>query len=171
VLKCCAWHILIIADINAKQAELDEVNKAYTLAELNDETDKANTLFTRARMLEMQIEQLQCRKRLLADAKGGNSAILKELAEKVKQENIEEMQKQATLKRQYKQEIPTIEQEYRNKLKEIGTKCNECESTMLVLAQEIGEVIDYIDSFTVNENNSIKKLGTHTILSMAKVSL
>jgi deoxyribodipyrimidine photolyase len=122
-------------------------------------------------MLEMQIEQLQTRKILLAEAKGGKSAILKELAEKVKLENIEEIQKQATLKRQYKHELPNIEQAYRNKLKEIGTKCNECESNMLVLAQEIGEVIDYIDSFTADEKNRIKKLGTHIILSMAKVNL
>lgn len=154
-----------------KTTELEESKKLYAKAILADATEKANNLYTKIKMLELDIEKLNNTKQILENLKGGEDKDITEIAEKLKQAHIEEMKKQASLKREYFANIAVIEQEYRNRLLENGKNINKCVSNAMKLASEIIEVLDYLDSVDENTKRIVKKNGETSVFNSFRIGL
>lgn len=164
-----------INNLNGKETELNELNREYVNAELTEKNEKANTIFAKIKKLEVEIEQLINRKQLIENTLTANDKELISIAEKLKAQNLNEMRNAERLKEQYKLNVATIEQKYRellnNELKENGAKFHECESKINELANEILKVVEYTSSYSQIEKESIKKNGIYKILLKAGISM
>lgn len=160
-----------LKSINEKTEEIEETKIAYAKAELNEDTKLANTLFASMKSVEMDIEQLNSRKELLEKSNICNNEKLIDLAEKLKQQNYEGMKQANELKNKLRLDLSLLDDEYNRNRIENGKARVKCDNDIFSLANEIAQVVDYIDSYSTIEKEIISKFGSDRIIRFAGLSI
>lgn len=154
-----------------KKSELENTKILYKKAELKSGNtniiDEANNLFKKVMILEKDIKQLESRKEiLLEDAKGEKEKQLIELAETLKISNQQKMKNINAEIINYKKNAPEIELDFKRARMRNIKNINTCERRLLVAAGEIVEVLNYIPSYTAEEKNRIRVMGSDVVLHL-----